>query len=386
MEFNSQSQNSGADSKKNLILSLGNQITIKGFNPIFTVKGIIRFSSSDGSQWSEYMVVNDNGTELWLTVQEDQVSFYQILDSKPDLSAYTCIEDNTEYVSYAAGDVDVENGDYAKFKDYLCTSDNTLISVEEWDDETEYSQGRYIDFSDVTVVGTSTYVSRQSNLSSYSGNSSRTTDDKIKKYTASGCIIILLLLCLVGLFQSNDAISNFIQTHNPLYFQVKTSVSVDKDKAIIYEVDTLISLDSLAMTMLEELGDNIKETHGINEISTNVVAMNSLDEFCLLYLSNKNERLAFFCEKKFLEKHSDEPLYNADTTVENFYHSYVSKYILSHPSSYHSSYGYYYFRDDDRYRTRYNSLYTKRQREYSARQSSSGSRRSGGGGHGGGGK
>lgn len=142
----------------------------------FTVKGCMTLVE-DGDAWRELLLIDNNSSEYWLSVnnEENKFSLFNVnstdpihdieddeLDNQPSLldaekeitvrgESFKLLEKGTAKVRSENGDVDVDPGDSFTYAEYRSKDKKTLYAIEEWDDLLEYSYGEPIKCKDIEL-------------------------------------------------------------------------------------------------------------------------------------------------------------------------------------------------------------------------------------------
>ena len=132
----------------NLNFNVGDKISIGEIT--YTVDGKITYIDGDYI-WDEYVIFN-SGQESWLSIDNEESVFIWQMTPRIDTSGMEQTDSGTECVNFCYGNVDVEPGDTARYTEYRNPQDDTYVSIEIWDDETEYSTGRRIAAESIMLV------------------------------------------------------------------------------------------------------------------------------------------------------------------------------------------------------------------------------------------
>lgn len=142
-------------------LKVGSSVVIN--NKTYTVDGYACYNSKSGDEWLEYLIY-DNRKDYWLCVEngpnyELTYSLHQNVKHIPDYNSRTVIYNNKKFglsesvsgeIILKTGNVDYDN--YEKFVLWeFISDDNQILSIEEWEDETECSLGYYIPANSVSA-------------------------------------------------------------------------------------------------------------------------------------------------------------------------------------------------------------------------------------------
>ncbi len=338
----------------------------------YVVKGILEFSSKKGGSWPEYYMMRlPDDVEFWLSV-DDECLLWKVLRYTPNLSGYEVIESGVEIVKKAIGDVDCEVGDTAEYKDYCKRDERSYISVEKWDDETEYSSGSKVDPSKIQIV------------------------KKGKKNLGLLKYLLVIIVAVLGFEYCSSSSSTPPTIESGLSenskYTVKTYLTgVDKEYAQVFSSTRGASIDVVTKDIIAHIEGNTTQVIE-NPVDSSSVIIVTPDEFCVVYRDSiTNKTLVHLCDKDWMTDNSSVPLYHANSSTEEFakslhvYNTYGADSLDSSNSNnhHHRRYGHIFtalFFSNMRNSGRYNDF------SKSVRQSSVNSRSSSGGGHGGWGK
>lgn len=128
----------------------------------FLVVGGIEFRC--GSEvWQEYCLTDVNSKqEFWLSIDKanDEYAVFRAERNngqfRPDALAsagYHQVDVSRATVANTFGAVDAEIGDTVKSTTYEDNSEEEIMSVEQWEDEIEYSSGYYLDWDEIKIGG-----------------------------------------------------------------------------------------------------------------------------------------------------------------------------------------------------------------------------------------
>ena len=141
----------------------------------FTVIGGIEFEN-DGDIWQEYCLNEKKSHQkFWLCIdqQNDEYAIYHTEHDSTKFSpgalksaGFHQVEITRGQVINTFGDVDVERGDRVKSTMYEDATEEHIMSIEQWDDELEYSSGYYLDWDEI-------HPASGSNFSGYVGGTSQ---------------------------------------------------------------------------------------------------------------------------------------------------------------------------------------------------------------------
>ena len=132
--------------------STGDILRINGAR--YSVIGIITYRNTDDNcDWNEYRLMSiPENNEAWLSMddiyKEYSISF---MVRHKNIKGFHEVDRGRQIVIAAQGNVDVIPGDKARFIEYEDSTEERIFSVEKWDDETEYSEGYYLDLDEIAL-------------------------------------------------------------------------------------------------------------------------------------------------------------------------------------------------------------------------------------------
>ncbi|WP_097027836.1 DUF4178 domain-containing protein [Clostridium peptidivorans] len=364
----------------NLLLDVGSNIRLNEIE--FTVDGYIVFKDSDGTKWIEYKLKAKRGFQVqWLSVDKvnDEYAVYseesyseEFLEENIKANGYKEVDNSSAKVVDYRGNVDVDLGEKVFYKEYEDSTEELLISIENWDGEQEFSKGYYIDKNDIEKLD-----SEFNNKYDIDTNESNELEkDKGNAGAIVGIILVIITVIIslraCGSNKQDKSLSRFIESNSN--FQYETSITSDLDqkkKANVYS--TSKTIEEAAKLLIEGLKGNIEDVQENKEDST--VAIMTKDEMALIYLSDNSRTLIQVSLREYVYS-SRNTVYRGSHRTNRFYRSYYynrgynkdkSRYSNS-PNGY-SDYndGSFTPNDSNRYKTYSNSI---RQSSVNTRSSS----------------
>ncbi|MCR5342713.1 MAG: DUF4178 domain-containing protein [Butyrivibrio sp.] len=334
-------------------------------------------NTEDGNKrWTEYRLKTKHG-ERWLSI-DDVYKEYTL--SWPENGVrgrvgpeWHEVDKGHQVVVHASGDVDVESGDEADFVEFEDASEDNTLSVEIWDDGTEYSKGVYLDKSDIRVVG---YEKPKVNLVS---------GDKFGLYMMVAFIVFGIFASLIDYIPAPvKKISKYIKS-NTNYAYV-TSITGNQDqKADVYEYKvTGVTTDTIAKDIIDGVEGETESVTQQDDILNHSIAIVTKKEYCLLYHPDDDTNRVYvqISPRKYNYTSDNSPYRSSDSTTHwyrsHYYNSSYAKDSTSYkrtPSAYSTYSGDTIHNIGNGYFDSYSS---------SVRQRSINARRSSGGGMGGG--
>ena len=194
----------------NLNFSLNNQIKVN--NEEFLVIGGITFHNRDDDyDWQEFKLRSLKNKKIkWLSVDltYDEYAIYTESISKLNLKGYKKADYGQARVVSFFGDVDVDRNEIVDFEEYEDFSEEKIISIEKWNEETEYSKGYYVDKEDIQLISALSRNVSQSTIPYQTSNKTKNIFSSI----AITSIALIIIGIFIGLFGSNkNKMSDFIK-------------------------------------------------------------------------------------------------------------------------------------------------------------------------------
>lgn len=294
----------------------------------------------DGNKtWREYRVLTKAG-EIWLSIDEHykeySVSFPVEMEDGQLPPIWRKVDEGTQVVVYAAGDVDVDEEESAHFVEFEDDTEENIYSLETWEDGTEASNGYYLDEEEIQIVGQKT------------GNTNSSRDKKI----GCGCASIfyaftaMIILFAFGIpsmisdyFGWGPGINDYLKGSKD--YQYVTSITGnEKQKASVYE-NLRVSDDKGGYNIRQTVDDVAKDIIKAIEGKTEMVSENTENginksisivtrkEYCLIYYEEDNpEKVLVQISNRKYNYTSDNTPYRAGSAVTGWYrsHYYSSAY------------------------------------------------------------
>ena len=323
--------------------------TIMVDGDLYLVLGRITYLNKiDGKTWDEYRLraTNHNNEERWLSV-DVAYDEYSLSKNNPmaNTMGYHVVDSGVAKVVSVMGNVDVVVGDEVSFEEYEDRTEEKIISVEHWDDGTEYSSGYYLDSWEFGREGE---VKRKSSFVGGSGGS----DNKL--LTSIITIVIFIIAFGSSLFDlnfsSNKKISSYVKKST--FYEYSTSITgEDKQKADVYkyvsgssllqnysEEEALMSVAKDIIDGVEGNSDSIQQN---DEKEDKTVAILTKKEYCIVYRGEDDNIYVQVSPRKFAYTTDKQPYRSRRRThryYRRFYYSRGYGYDSSAFSNTHSSY------------------------------------------------
>ena len=342
----------------------------------YRIIGKITYCNSvDGAMWDEYRMLSVQGNnEVWLSI-DDVYHEYSISFVVHSINpvGYHQVDTGTEKVMSASGNVDVDPGETALFKEYEDASEDNIISEEIWSDGSEYSQGYYIQPDQVLFE--------------------RSEPFKRTKSGNSGCAVVILLIfiiviCLATLLPIllpwigdtffSKSITAYLEEDSK--YTYSTSITgKEQQKADVYKAQSGQTVDTVSKDILKGISGKTDSVQEDTENEGESVAILTDNEYCLVYLEDEtNDVLVQISDRKYAYT-SDNDVYHGTVHSRRYYRRFYYSRGYSSDSSRYSGYTSPYSSYSDS-TISYNSSNTYNSYSSSIRQSSIFSRSSSGGG------
>ncbi len=368
----------------NLYFNVGD--TIKADGSDYIVEGLIVFiNESDNLKWTEYKIRQLSSRKVkWLSIDNDyeEYAIYTQAGSKKGFSESEILSKGFKEADFGkanvisfAGNVDVENGDWVRYREFEDISEENIISIEEWEDETEYSTGYYLDENEITKVASSNNNASYGNINNFNNKES---NGVFKRFLAF--MLILMLFPVVGflvpkIFINKDKIADYLSSSG--LFTYTTSITSDlnnNEKADVYS--TALSVEEAAKSVIDCVNGDVEDIQENAEDGT--VGIMTKYEYCLVYTDTENQTLAQISQRSYVYSSTNNPYRSTNTTARYFRRHYYTIGYSSDSSRYKKYTSGYDNYDDGYIDTDSNNKY--KTYSNSVRQSSVNSRTSSGGG------
>lgn len=368
----------------NLYFNVGD--TIKADGSDYIVEGLIVFiNEADNLKWTEYKIRQLSSRKVkWLSIDNDyeEYAIYTQAGSKKGFSESEILSKGFKEADFGkanvisfAGNVDVENGDWVRYREFEDISEENIISIEEWEDETEYSTGYYLDENEITKVASSNNNASYGNKNNFNNKES---NGVFKRFLAF--MLILMLFPVVGflvpkIFINKDKIADYLSSSG--LFTYTTSITSDlnnNEKADVYS--TALSVEEAAKSVIDCVEGDVEDIQENAEDGT--VGIMTKYEYCLVYTDTENQTLAQISQRSYVYSSTNNPYRSTNTTARYFRRHYYTIGYSSDSSRYKKYTSGYDNYDDGYIDTDSNNKY--KTYSNSVRQSSVNSRTSSGGG------
>lgn len=369
--------------KENLNLKLNYKIKIAE-EEFLVIGGITFYNVADCYKWEEYKIKNlKNRSIKWLSIDVtyDEYAIYTEVHRKLNTSKYKKADYGRAKVVSYFGDVDVDKNEIVDFEEYEDSTEEKIIGIERWADETEYSQGYYIDKEEITIISKEeTALSERKNFNNGNGqiNKKSITLGKLIKRIIIISVMVFVGLLAIGAICNLDTSKIRAFLEKDQNFVYETSITSDlnsKEKADVYS--TSLTIEEAAKKIIDSVNGKVEDVQENTE--DNTVAILTKKEYCLVYSDETNNgTLIQISSRRYTYSSTNRP-YRSSSTCSTYYRSYYysrgyfddeSKYKRYNNGFENETYDYVDSNLDDKYKDY----------SYSVRQSSASTRTSSGGG------
>lgn len=314
----------------NLLLDVGNNIRLNGDE--FTVDGYIVFKDSDGTKWIEYKLKAKGGFKVrWLSVDKvnDEYAVYSEEGYSTEFSeeniianGYKEVDNSSAKVVDYRGNVDVDLGEKVFYKEYEDSTEELLISVENWDGEQEFSKGYYIDKNNIEKLDSE--FSNRYGISIFDDKNeySRSNWHGVNRGAIVGAAlaIIVAVVALIGyvLNIEDKSLSNYIKSNSS--FKYETSITSDlnsEKKADVYS--SYGTVEYVSKSIIEGVNGKIEDIQENTEDGTVVIM--TKDEMALIYLSDDSITFIQVSSREYVYS-SRNSVYRGSSRTNSYYRRY----------------------------------------------------------------
>lgn len=376
-----------------LQLQKNQHLTIEGVE--YRVAGGIEFHNrSDGSRWTEYCLQEIQVNRVrWLSVDNmyGEYAFYTSCPYSSEFdemnifrNSYRQADSGKASVTSCFGAVDTEPGDTVSYTEYEDGTEERIISVEKWEDETEYSKGYYLDLDEIAILDRGTYGEE-----TYGNGASGQGGIHLSVPGSGGAgflspknlAIAAVVLVALGVFSFSYMQSHKKTIHKYLrdntQFSYETSITSDlnsKEKADVFT--SVLSVDETVKAIIQAIDGETEDVQKSEEDDS--VAILTKSEYCLVYTSTDQNTMVQISSRAYVYQSTNTP-YHATAGTHSYYRSYYyTRGFWSDRDRYSRSASGYESFSGDTVETNPNDPY--KSYSNSVRQSSVNTRRSSGGG------
>ncbi len=314
---------------------VGTLLSINGMNG--KVIGYITYENPDDGHkaWTEYQLKTDSG-ECWLSC-DDVYHEYSISRPANDVRGqigpeWHKVDEGTQVVRAAGGDVDVDSGERASFVEYEDAAGEHTLSVEIWSDGTEFSRGEYIEESSIIEKGYETPA-----------RSARNTNNTLK---AIICLIIIfnVILCFgpqisnfIAAQSGGSRISKYLED-STLYNYETTITGNEKQQATVYKYYTASSTDDVAMDIIQGIEGETECVTQKDDMTDEEIGILTKKEYCLIYHPESEKDVVYvqISDRKYNYTSDNSPYRSSSATTSWYRSHYYSSGYFADASSYKS--------------------------------------------------
>lgn len=351
----------------------------------YYISGYVEYQSlNEKSRWTEYKMRELSTHQEWWLSYDDYNNEYSLAQVKSngnsqflaDTDGFHEVDSGTARAVASRGDVDVDPGESFNFIEYEDITEEKIRSLEIWEDETEISDGYYIDKEEITV--------ESQGSTSYSRTPSSGGAGTFAKLAAFIVCVGAILSGFTGFIAKEEStrMSRYIKTSTDYAYKTSiTSPLNDKQKADVYT--TSLSVDEAAQNIIKGIDGKTESVQQNTDDNDKSIAILTQKEYSLIYTdSEEGGTLVQICPRTYAYSDSSAPYHSSSST-----HRYYRRYYYSR-AYYHDRYKYKKYTDsysdysdtpvssnsNDKYSTYSNSV---RQSSLAARSSSGGGTSSG---------
>lgn len=359
--------------------NIGDRLNVDG--GIYQVTGKILYRNlNDNFKWFEYKIVSEqSGYERWLSYDfaYNEYSISEVV-GYADMNGYHEVDNGTELVEGAWGDVDVEVGDRAVFVEYEDSTEEYIISYEQWEDMNEWSRGYYLDSNEVTLVSRNSasnpYVSNYNFPNQNTGN--------LKPKVGLVKVVMMFTMIISAFFGiksvygglTNTSVLKYLKKSSSYEYVTSITGSTSKD-ADVYKSG--LTLDGTARDIINAIDGKTESVQQNNEDDDKSIAILTKKEYCYIYISEDNEVLVQISSREYAYA-NDSSLYHSNDYSDRYYRRYYYSRGYTSDSTTYDTYSPYSSYDDTTINSNSSDIYSSY--ASSVRQASVSSRNSSGGG------
>ena len=302
---------------KTLQFNKAQNLSIEGAE--YRVTGGIEFHNrSDGSRWWEYCLLETRTRGIkWLSIDNiyEEYAIYTQCPYGSEFDEMNIFRDGYRQadagqavVTSCFGQVDTSPGDTVRYTEYEDGTEELIIAVEQWEDETEYSKGCYLDMDEIVLLDSGCSGQVESN---------RTLGFVNMKNLAVAAVILAVLGVLSYTYiQSNKkTIHKYLEGN--INFSYQTSITSDlneKERADVYSTD--LSVDDAAKAIIQAIDGGTEDVQKNGEDDS--VAILTKSEYCLVYTSTDQTTMVQISSRAYVYQSTNTP-YHATGHTHSYY-------------------------------------------------------------------
>ena len=299
---------------KTLQLNKDQNLSIEGAE--YRVTGGIEFHNrSDGSRWWEYCLLETRTRGIkWLSIDNiyEEYAIYTQCPYGSEFDEMNIFRDGYRQadagqavVTSCFGQVDASPGDTVRYTEYEDGTEELIIAVEQWEDETEYSKGCYLDMDEIVLLDSGCSGQAESN---------RTLGFVNMKNLAVAAVILAVLGVLSYTYiQSNKkTIHKYLEGN--INFSYQTSITSDlneKERADVYSTD--LSVDDAAKAIIQAIDGGTEDVQKNGEDDS--VAILTKSEYCLVYTSTDQTTMVQISSRAYVYQSTNTPYHATGHTT-----------------------------------------------------------------------
>ncbi len=247
--------------------------------------------------WQEYEIKNESNQHKWLCVEEGdfgkiEYSIYTPYYGSINTDELTFFTNSKEYELYEKGtaivkdyfgNADVDLLEKCDYIDYITKDKTYLISIEKCGNETEKSQGEYIDNSKIKITN-------QIDFQKIEEDKKKSKNNKITSIIIYAIISIPIIfgvffLIISDLF-ANKSMQKYIEKQTNYTYVTSVTNNVNKKKAKVYK-SPYSTIDQTVKNIIDgvpkEITDTIDSDPNTDEDG---IGLHTKKEFAYIYLEN----------------------------------------------------------------------------------------------------
>lgn len=262
---------------------VGTLLNINGLSG--KVIGYIEYVNPQDSNksWTEYRLKTEKG-ECWLSCDEVYNEYYISWPANhvkgrigPE---WHKVDEGTQVVRSAGGDVDVDPGERASFVEYEDASEDLTLSVEIWSDGSEFSTGKYIEKSDIVATG---------------------YEEPKKQINLTTWLVIFAILfpplwvmgnTFFASLNANKSIAKYVKESKEYVYETSLSGN-EKQKATVYAFHMEAPTEAVAMDIIQGIEGNTESVTQKDNKTNEEIAILTDKEYCLVYHPEDDEQKVY---------------------------------------------------------------------------------------------
>lgn len=292
----------------------------------------------DNKKWREYRVKTETNEIVWLSIDEEyqeySISFPSGLkDGKID-SSWHKVDEGIQVVRVAKGDVDVEIGDQADFAEFEDETEEKTLSLEMWEDETEVSEGYYLDPEEIEILSQGNFLPQAETSSA--GRSGLALLKIWLWISLMVTAVYIGLFALVSVISPEYPVEEYLKK-NSAYEFVTSITGNQEQKANVYRLKSEQVLNKEERSQIEHIAKAIiKAIEGNTETVTEQkeegilksISIVTRKEYSLIYYSEDEKEIFIQVSDRKYNYTSDQKPYRSGRSTAGWYrmHYYSSSY------------------------------------------------------------